>query len=156
VAVKRSSENDGLNLIVRKACIMENSQPMKTKKESELRADTSDASTKSELVAATESGASTSSSPNTTATMLSDSKKTWTNAELAELRLKAGLVAGALADFQAAHGLVVVKNVEYEKGKFYPKVYLVAEGLNIKVTHTADGLDFEILPLGSGIVAEEE
>jgi hypothetical protein len=118
--------------------------------------DTSDASTKLGLVAATESGESTSLLLATTVAMPNASKKTWANAALAELRSKAGLVAGALADFQSAGGLVVVKNIEYEPGKFSVKVYLVAENLNIRAQKTADGLDFEILPLPSGTVAEPE
>ena len=129
---------------------MENTQPMKTGKESELPADISGGSTKSGLVAVTDSNGSKSSSENTTATMPSASPKTWTSAELQELRSKVGLVAGALADFQSAGGLVVVKNIEFEPGRFSTKVYLVADGLNVKVHKTADGLDFEILPLGSG------
>jgi hypothetical protein len=156
VAARKSLENDGLSSIARKVYIMENTQPTKTKRESESKVDTSGASTKSGLVAVTEPDVSKISSPATTATMLSDSKKTWTNVELVELRSKAGLVAGALRDFQDAGGLVVVKNVEYEPGKFYPKIILVADGLNVKVEKTADGLDFEVLPLGSGIVAEEQ
>ena len=52
---------------------------------------------------------------------------------------------------------MVVKNVEYEPDKFAAKIYLVAEGVNVKAYKTADGMDFEILPLGSGsIVAEEK
>jgi hypothetical protein len=133
---------------------MENTQPTKTKREPESRADTSEGSTKSGLVAVTESAESMNLSQSTTATMQNGSKKIWTNAELAELRLKAGLVAGALAEFQAAHGLVVVKNIEYEKGKFYPKIILVADGLNVTVEKTTDGLDFDVQPLASGTVAE--
>jgi len=135
---------------------MEKSQPMKTKKEPELKADTSEGSTGSGLVAVMGKGVSMNLSADTTATISNASKKTWTSAELEELRSKAGLVAGALADFQAAHGVVVVKNVEYEKDQFFPKFYLVADGLNIRVTHTADGLDFDIQPLPSGTVAEQE
>lgn len=97
-----------------------------------------------------ENGESTSSPIATTATTLDASGKTWTNAELEELRLKAGLVAGALADFQSARGLVIVKNIEYEPGKFAVKMYLVAEGLNIRAQKTPDGLDFEVLPQASG------
>jgi hypothetical protein len=119
--------------------------------------DTSGVSTKSGLVAVMGNGESMNLSAATSATISNASKKTWTSAELAELQSKAGLVAGALADFQAAGGVVVVKNVEYEKDKFFPKLYLVAEGLNITVAHTADGLDFDIQPLGSGsLVAEEK
>ena len=154
VAARNDLENDGSNSIVRKAYIMENTQPMKTKNESGSPADISGDSTRSAQVEATEKGASTNSSPTTTATMQSASKKTWTSAELAELRLKAGLVAGALADFQAAGGLVVTKNIEHEPGKIAVKVYLVADGLNIMAKKTPDGLDLVAEP--SGIVAEAE
>ena len=129
---------------------MENTQPMKTENEHESQAVISDASTKSELVAATEKNGSTSSLPVTTATMPKGSKKTLTSAALAELRLKAGLVAGALADFQAAGGLVVAKNVENEPGKMAVKLYLVADSLNLVAQKTPDGLDFDVQPLGKG------
>src|ERR1041385_7405430 len=92
---------------------MENTQPTKTENESESKAATSDGSTKSKLVAVTERNESTSSQPNTTATMPNASKKTWTSVELAELQSKAGLVAGALSDFQDAKGIVVATNVPY-------------------------------------------
>lgn len=127
---------------------MANTQPTKTKNESELKADTSEDSTKLKLVADTESKESTSSSPTTTADTQTVSTKTWTSAELAELKLKAGLVAGALADFQAAKGVVVTKEIEHEKGVFSLKIYLVAEGVSIKKKNTPDGLDFDVLPLG--------
>lgn len=127
---------------------MENTQPTKTKSESELKEATSDDLIKSELVAGLEKGASTSSSPTTNADTQRDSKKTWTSAELAELRLKAGLVAGALRDFQDASGLVAVRPIEHEKGVYSVRLYLVAEGLSIKPKETPDGLEFEILPLG--------
>lgn len=135
---------------------MENTRPTKTEKEPESPVDTSGGSTKSRLVADTASSASLSSSAGTTATMPNGSKKTWTSAALAELRSRAGLVAGALADFQTAGGLVVVKNVEYEPGRFSVKLYLVAENLNVQVRTTADGVDFDIQPLPSGTVAEEK
>lgn len=70
-----------------------------------------------------------------------------------ELRLKAGLVAGALADFQAAGGLVAVKNVEYTSPSgsklTATRLILVAEGASLSLQMTADGLDFNL-------VAEEE
>jgi hypothetical protein len=156
VAGRKSSGSDGLSLIVRKVYIMENTQPTKTKNGSGFPVDTSDDSTKSRLVAVTEPAASRTSSPATTATMSKGSKKTWTSAALVELRSKAGLVAGALADFQAAGGLVVVKNIEYEPGRFSPKIILVADGLNVRVEKTADGLDFDIQPLPSGDKVAEE
>lgn len=127
---------------------MENTQPTKTKSESESQAVTSDASIKSRLVADTESKESTSLSPSTPADTPNDSTKTWTSAELAELKLKAGLVAGALAEFQGAKGIVVAKEVEHQKGVFSLKIYLVAEGVSLRKKDTADGLDFEVLPLG--------
>jgi hypothetical protein len=135
---------------------MENTQHTKTKKGQGSKVDTSGDSTKSGLVAVMGKGVSMSLSRDTSATISNASKKTWTSAELVELRLKAGLVAGALADFQTAGGVVVVKNVEYEPGKFFPKLYLVAEGLNIKLESTPDGLDFDVQPLPSGTVAEVE
>jgi len=68
--------------------------------------------------------------------------------ELGELAEKASILAGALADFQAAGGLVAVKNVEYKtpSGRTFTatKLYLVAEGANLKVQKTADGLDFSL------------
>jgi hypothetical protein len=88
-------------------------------------------------------GASVSSSNGTTATTLEGSRKTWTNAELQELRSKIGLVAGALADFRGAKGLVAVKEKEYN-GQSFIRITLVAEELNIKKIVTADGIDFEI------------
>src|SRR3990172_6315688 len=133
---------------------MENTQPMKTKNELELQAGIWDAWKKSGIVEDTESGAFMNSSAATPATTLNASTKTWTSAALAELKLKAGLVAGALAEFQAAGGIVAEKNIEHESGKFSVKLYLVAEGLNIKVEKTPDGLDF-LVAAPSGIVAEE-
>ena len=47
-----------------------------------------------------------------------------------------------------------MKNVEHNKGVFAVKLYLVADGASVKADKTADGLDFEVLPLPSGIVAE--
>jgi hypothetical protein len=73
---------------------------------------------------------------------------------LEELCLKIGLVAGALADFQSAGGLALVKNIEYEPGIFASKVLLVAEGLNIRAQKTEDGLDFEVLLQASGSEAQ--
>jgi hypothetical protein len=67
---------------------------------------------------------------------------------LEELAEKASILAGALADFQAAGGLVSVKDIEYKtpSGRTFTatKLYLVAEGVSLKVQKTADGLDFII------------
>jgi hypothetical protein len=149
VAVSKNLENDGLSLIVRKVFTMENTQPTKTKSGPESQVDTSDASTRSALVAATENSESMSSSQSTIAATPKGSKKTWKSAELAELLSKAGLVAGALADFQAAGGLVAAKNIEYKSpsGSTFTatKLYLVAEGANLTVQATADGLDFNLV-----------
>jgi hypothetical protein len=136
---------------------MENTQHTKTGNAPVLQAATSDASTRSQLVAATEQGESVNSSLGTTAATQSVSCKTWANAELEVLKSKAGLVAGALADFQAAGGLVVAKKVTYEHASMKltaTKLYLVAEGLHLTLEETPDGLDFNLvavdhLPSGS-------
>ncbi|MCI0551299.1 MAG: hypothetical protein L0287_10110 [Anaerolineae bacterium] len=136
---------------------MANGQNTKQLKESEPKVDTSDDSTRSKNLESMPLGASGNLLPlPTTATTPNGSARIWTNAALAELQSKAGLVAGALADFQAAGGIVVVKNIEYEPNKFSVKIYLVAEGVNVKAFKTADGLDFEVQPLGSNLVAEDK
>ena len=144
---------------------MENTQLTKTESGHGSPADTSAASTKSGLVAATESAGSGNSPAGTTATTPSASPRIWKKQDLEELRLKAGLVAGALADFQAAGGLVAVRNVptQLPSGSviYSVKIYLVAEGLDVKISHTVDGLDFDIQPLpsgssGSDLVAEAQ
>lgn len=149
VAVRKNSGNDGLSSIVRKACIMENTQPTKTENESESKAAISDASIKSKLVAATDKEGSTSSPQNTTATTPNGSTRIWTNAELAELRSKAGLVAGALRDFQDAKGIVVTTNVPYTLASgrklVAVKVFMIVEDMNLVADKTADGLDFNIV-----------
>jgi len=40
---------------------------------------------------------------------------------------------------------VVLKNMEYEGGKFV-KINLVAEGFDLVANHTVDGIDFFITP----------
>jgi len=127
---------------------MANTQPTKTRSASVSPVDISGASTKSKPKGNTERDVSRSSRETTNATTTRDSVKTWTSAELEELASKASLVAGALADFQAAGGLVAVKNIEYKlpSGSTVTatKLYLVAEGINLKVQKTADGLDFSL------------
>ena len=132
---------------------MENTQPTTMADASESQADTLDASTKLELVADTEKSESENLSQTTNVDMPSGSIKTWTNAELEKLKSKAGLVAGALSEFQDANGLVAVTEIEYKmpSGRVFTatKIILVADGLNMKVERTSDGLDFDaILPLG--------
>lgn len=128
---------------------MANTQPTKTENESESRAATLGASTKSRQKGNTQPDALRTSFETTTADTQSGSTKTWTNAALAELLSKAGLVAGALADFQAAGGLVAVKNIEVKtpSGTTFTatRLYLVAEGASLSVQKTADGLDFNLV-----------
>jgi hypothetical protein len=121
---------------------MENTQP--TNKVNVPEPNTSGVSTKSSERASMPLGGSRSSSKIITAAMPKGSRKTWASAELAELRLKAGLVAGALADFQTAGGLVVAKNIEVRipSGVVRAvKFYLVAEGIELRSLLTGDGID---------------
>lgn len=131
---------------------MESLQPTKTENESGSKADTSDASTESGLVAVTEKNASMNLSSSTTAATPTDSKKTWKSAELSELQSKAGLVAGALADFQAAKGLVAVKETTYTapSGRVCKamKLFLIVEDCDLVAVKTADGLDFSLVAEG--------
>lgn len=94
-------------------------------------------------------GASESLSNATTATIQNASPKIWSSAELVELRSKAGLVAGALADFQAAGGIVTHRNIEYilPSGIKYTavKLLLIVRDAEITVGQTADGLDFDLV-----------
>lgn len=154
MAVRKSLENDGLNLTVRKVFIMGNMPNTETKSGPGSPVDLSDGSIRSGQVEVSEKSASGNSLPTTNAGTPSGSKKTWTNAELDELRRKAGLVAGALADFQAAGGLVAVKNIEYTSPSgsklTATRLILVAEGASLKVSMTADGLDFDLVAEPSG------
>ena len=131
---------------------MESMQPTKTKSGSESQADLSEGSKMSGQVEATEKSGFANSSETTSADTQTASAKTLTSAELDELRTKAGLVAGALADFQAAGGLVAVKNVEYTAPSgsklTATRLYLVAEGLNLVAVHTTDGIDFNLVAEG--------
>ena len=94
-------------------------------------------------------GGSQSSSRNTTATTPNGSTKIWSSAELAELQSKAGLVAGALADFQTAKGLVAVKETTYTapSGRVCKavKLFLIVEDVDLVAEQTADGLDFNLV-----------
>lgn len=128
---------------------MENTQPMKTENGKESKVVILDALIQSDIVAVTEKSESTNLPPNTTATTLKDSTKIWTSAELAELESRVGLLAGALADFQTAGGIVAVKNIEYKtlSGSVFlaTKLYLVVEGVSLRVKKTTDGLDFNLV-----------
>lgn len=138
-------------MIVRKVFIMENGQNTEKEKELESLVDTSDDSTKLSPPENTDERASeTSLQSATDASSPSASSKIWKSAELEVLRSKAGLVAGALSDFQSANGLVAVETFEYEaSGRRFSatKIFLVAENLNVSVKQTTDGLDFDIQPL---------
>jgi len=94
-------------------------------------------------------GASVSSSSITTATIPKGSPKIWTSAELEVLRSKIGLVAGALADFQRAGGLVAVRQIDVD-GRSFAKIILVAEGINIETKRTVDGIDFYLVAEQAG------
>lgn len=128
---------------------MGNTQPTATGAGSGKKADISDALTKSPRLASMVKSASQNSRTTTTATMQKGLPKTWKNVELEELRRKAGLVAGALADFQAAGGLIVRKEVEYTlpSGRTYKalRLHLIVENANLVAETTPDGIDFSIV-----------
>lgn len=149
VAARKSSKNDGSNLIVRKVYTMENGQPMKTENESESKEVTSDGSISLPRSENTESDASKSTPIPTTATTQNASKKIWKSAELEVLRSKAGLVAGALADFQGAKGMVLASVTEYRKpsGRKYKavKLLLFVDEIDLVAVKTKDGLDFDLV-----------
>ena len=124
---------------------MANMPNTKTESESEPKAATSEDLVKSQKKDSTGKAASRTFPSHITATTLNASKKTLKKVDLAVLKSKAGLVAGAIQDFQEAGGLVVLKNMEYEGGKFV-KINLVAEGFDLVANHTVDGIDFFITP----------
>ena len=94
-------------------------------------------------------GASTSLSSGTTATTQTDSPETLKNARLEELRSRIGLVAGALADWQTAGGLVAIKNMTgtLASGRTVKacRVVLAVDGYQLSVKMTPDGLDFDLV-----------
>ena len=94
-------------------------------------------------------GASKSLSSGITATTQTDSQKTLTSAKLEELRSRIGLVAGALADWQTAGGLVAIKNMTgtLASGRTVKacRVVLAVDGYQLSVKMTADGLDFDLV-----------
>ena len=132
---------------------MENGQPTKTGSESERKAVTSGASISLPLSESTEGNASMNSRKSTTATMSKGSLKTWTSAELAVLRSKVGIVAGAIADFQTAKGRIVRDEVIYTapSGRVCKaiKLILLVEDVDLVAVKTGDGTDFNIVA-GSG------
>jgi hypothetical protein len=132
---------------------MENGQPTKTGSESERKAVTSGASISLPLSESTEGNALMNSRKSTTATTLKGSLKTWTSAELAVLRSKVGIVAGAIADFQTAKGRIVRDEVIYTapSGRVCKaiKLILLVEDVDLVAVKTGDGTDFNIVA-GSG------
>jgi len=82
----------------------------------------------------------------TGATMLKDSPKTWKKTELAALESKAGLVAGAIADFQSAGGLVVMTQEKYKTSSGTEnkaiKLLLLVRDVDLVAERTVDGIDF--------------
>lgn len=94
-------------------------------------------------------GASMSSSNGTTATTQTDSPETLKNARLEELRSRIGLVAGALADWQTAGGLVAIKNIKgtLASGRVVMacRITLAIDGAQLFVKMTPDGLDFDLV-----------
>lgn len=128
---------------------MANGQRTKTGNVSAKKADTLETLGKSADLESMPLGASESSSTITTATTRKGSQKTWKIAELQELKSKIGLVAGALADFQAAGGLVVTKKQTYTvpSGSTYTaiKLFLIVQDANIVAVQTEDGLEFDLV-----------
>ncbi len=128
---------------------MPNTQRMKTKKESGSKAGTLAGLTLPLGSVNTGGGASKSSSLPTTATMQSGSGKIALNAVL---QSKLDLVAGALADFQAAGGRVISRTelaaLPSDRVIHGVKLYLVAgaeANYGIEKVQTVDGLEFHLV-----------
>lgn len=104
---------------------------------------------KSQTKASMPLGESMSLSSGTTATTLNDSPVTLQSVKLEELRSRIGLVAGALSDWQTAGGLVAIKNMTatLASGRVVKaaKIILVADGAELSVKMTNDGLDFDLV-----------
>lgn len=118
-------------------------------KESGSKVDISEDLTKSRLVAVTEKPElETSSTSGITATTLNGTQKTLKSARLQELRSKAGLVAGALADFQAKGGTVVRQEMTYKlpSGSYKAIKFVIAvKEADLVAIKTEDGVDFDIV-----------
>lgn len=130
---------------------MANGQRTKTVRGSGSKAATLGGSTSWQPSANTEKGASKSLRKfmSTTATMSKGFRKIWKSAELAELQSKAGIVAGALADFTTAKGTVVRQEMTYTapSGRVCKaiKLILLVEDMNLVAEKTEDGLDFNLV-----------
>lgn len=130
---------------------MENGQPTNKGKEYEKKAGFSEDSTKYPQKASMPLGASESLSKTTTATMSKGLRKTSKNVELPVLKSKIGLVAGALADFQGAGGIVTHRAVKYQaSGRTFTaiKLFLIVENNSLVVVKGGDGLEFDLVAGG--------
>lgn len=149
LVAQSDSAAGGSNSTVPAASITGNGQPIEGGNASENPVDTSADSTKLPVLGNMPLGASENLSKTITATMPPVSRKTLKNAKLRELRSKIGLVAGALADFQSAGGVVVKKRLEYTTpsgNKFSAiKLLLIVENANLVAVQTEDGLEFEVM-----------
>ena len=130
---------------------MVNGQPIQTEDESGNREAISDDLTVLPPSESTESEGSQNSSPPTaeTATTLNDSRWTLNSVELEVLKSKAGLVAGALADFVTARGWVVRDEVPYTPPNMRTcralKIILIVPEYDVVAVETPDGLTFDVV-----------
>lgn len=141
---------------------MENGQPTSTGNASEKKAGTSDGSMSSLPSESTAAAESRNSSPTTqaTATTRKGSKKTLKNVDLAELKSKAGLVAGVISDWQTAKGGILRVELPYTmpSGITYKalKLILYLPGHDIVAVDTPDGITFDIVAVPENLVAGTE
>lgn len=128
---------------------MENGQPTNKESVSGSQADTSGDSIKSPNSDSMPLGASKSFRQRITATTPSASPKTWKSAELSALQSKIGLVAGALADFQEAGGVIALTEIAYSSPSgsktMAVKMILLVPEINLVVADTTDGMDFSLV-----------
>lgn len=128
---------------------MANGRIMKMGKESESQAGTSDDSIKSPQLVNTDGRVSESLSiaDTSTATTQRDLQKTLPSVALEALRFKAGIVAGALADFQMAGGTIVIEPISYTlpSGSYKAlKILVAVKEKSLVAVETADGLTFDV------------
>jgi len=141
---------------------MENGQPISTGNANGSKVGTSDGSISSQPLESTAGAESKNSSPTTqaTATTRKGSKKTSKNVDLAELKSKAGLVAGVISDWQTAKGGILRVELPYTmpSGRTYKalKLILYLPGHNIVAVDTPDGITFDIVAVPENLVAGTE
>ena len=106
-------------------------------------------STKSKPKASMPLDGSKNTKRNTSATMSNVSPKTLKKMDLEALGLKIGLVAGAIADFQQAGGLVVMTQEEYLTSSGGNnkaiKLLLLVRDVDLVAERTTDGVDFRLV-----------